>query len=369
MTRLFILTAVLIVYASLFPWQFHAVKPGVNPASLVLHTWLMHRPLAAVMEDVAVNMLAYIPLGLFACLSLASAGFCPAKAAWGGVAIGFVLSFAIEFTQAFVPGRNSNGLDVTCNTAGAALGVGVALLWIRVPHRNAKRPDAVCLLGCWTAAMLFPFATRWFSGKLALTFRPVDMLQDFAATLALATLVNSIGRDPRRRRMLLGALLLIVPVRAIVAPRTVTAGTLVAVAAGFALAYFVRLTPAVIAALLASAIAIHGLAPFKLLAQPKPFSWMPFKSSLMSNPESGLTVLLGKLFLYGSLVWLLRESRMPWIAAALLSASLLATIEVIQRWIPGRTPEITDPIVALILAWTLWSLRPGPRKQERLGSS
>jgi VanZ family protein len=37
---------------------------------------------------------------------------------------------------------------------------------------------------------------------------------------------------------------------------------------------------------------------------------------------------------------------------------LLAAVEVAQIYLPGRWPEITDPVIALILAWVFWSLPP-----------
>ena len=37
-------------------------------------------------------------------------------------------------------------------------------------------------------------------------------------------------------------------------------------------------------------------------------------------------------------------------------AGVLAAIEAIQRYLPGRTPEITDPILALVLGAMLWRI-------------
>jgi VanZ family protein len=37
-------------------------------------------------------------------------------------------------------------------------------------------------------------------------------------------------------------------------------------------------------------------------------------------------------------------------------AGSLAVLEAIQRYLPGRTPEITDSVVALLMAGVLWRL-------------
>ena len=50
-------------------------------------------------------------------------------------------------------------------------------------------------------------------------------------------------------------------------------------------------------------------------------------------------------------VWLLRDSGLRMRYAAAAAAIILAAIEVTQMYLPGRTPEVTDPLLALILAW------------------
>jgi VanZ family protein len=57
-----------------------------------------------------------------------------------------------------------------------------------------------------------------------------------------------------------------------------------------------------------------------------------------------------KCFWYGSAVWLLRLAGWRLARAAVAVALLLGTIEVVQIHLPGRVAEITDPLLALILA-------------------
>ena len=56
---------------------------------------------------------------------------------------------------------------------------------------------------------------------------------------------------------------------------------------------------------------------------------------------------------YGSTIWLLRTLGWRLTTAAVAVALLLAAIEVVQIHLPGRVAEITDPVLALILAATL----------------
>ena len=65
-----------------------------------------------------------------------------------------------------------------------------------------------------------------------------------------------------------------------------------------------------------------------------------------------------------STVWLLRAAGWRLARAAIAVAVLLGAIEVIQIHLPGRVAEITDPLLALLLAMTLGLLD----RSERLRS-
>ena len=65
-------------------------------------------------------------------------------------------------------------------------------------------------------------------------------------------------------------------------------------------------------------------------------------------------MLLRKAFEYGTLVWLLRASGLRyWIAGVWVSAGLLL-LEMAQRYLPNRQPEVTDACIAAILTCILW---------------
>ena len=76
--------------------------------------------------------------------------------------------------------------------------------------------------------------------------------------------------------------------------------------------------------------------------------------------------LLQKTFLYSSLIFLLRELELSWLKAALLTGFLLLLIEVAQIYFSGHTPEITDPLLVLLLTLGMVELdRLAPVSRKR----
>jgi VanZ like family/Concanavalin A-like lectin/glucanases superfamily len=84
--------------------------------------WREYHATRSYWEDLGVNIGGFIPLGfcLFAYVSLMRVMKHPGAIT---VFLGFLTSFAIEFTQAFLPTRNSGMTDLITNTLGTAIGV------------------------------------------------------------------------------------------------------------------------------------------------------------------------------------------------------------------------------------------------------
>ena len=74
----------------------------------------------------------------------------------------------------------------------------------------------------------------------------------------------------------------------------------------------------------------------------------------------GIQILLEKLFYYGTAIWLLWRAGVRWTFAIGTVCALLTAIEIVQTRIPGRTAEITDPLLALMAGIGLRALRSHP---------
>jgi hypothetical protein len=225
--------------------------------------------------------------------------------------------------------------------------------------------NALLLLACWLGYQLFPLFPSWGRTHLVAKLQamgplssvaPVDALVVFAEWLAVACLIESIRKT--RTSRLLALLLLLVPLRLIIASRSLAwsdvAGAAAAYAAWLCLPrLWVRRSMPV---LLAGSLILAELAPFHFSGA-QAFNWVPFRGTFRSAWQDGLVLLFRKSFWYGSLIWLWRASgrSLAWTTA--LAAVVLFLLERAQMHLPGRTPEITDAVLALLMGVLLWLLR------------
>jgi VanZ family protein len=103
-----------IVYASLEPFSPWLPPPAGTPFFLFGGTtrWIRY--------DVALNILAYVPFGLF--VALLRRGASPGRRIAFGLIVGAAMSFAMESLQMYVPPRVASVNDLAMNSAGALLG-------------------------------------------------------------------------------------------------------------------------------------------------------------------------------------------------------------------------------------------------------
>ena len=50
------------------------------------------------------------------------------------------------------------------------------------------------------------------------------------------------------------------------------------------------------------------------------------------------------------MLWLVNRAGLAWLPATLLTAALVMALRLTQMWLPGRSAEITDVMMVLILA-------------------
>lgn len=366
MKRLLLLIVALIVYGSLYPWHFVWWRGSHTPLGVLLHSW----PAAVdrwVLRDVAINILLYFPLGLAAFLTLARHR---SKAAAMGSALllGAGLSTSIELLQVYVPGRVSSLLDIACNVAGTAAGAIAALLLgsrvERLLERRSQRMAgaAALLLVCWAAYQAFPFFPALTHTKLrnslyafeqGFDLSPVEVFTSaaewFAAGLAARTIFG------RLRWWWMAAALGILAVRLLIATRGVSPSEVIGALCAALLWAVIpeRWKLRVGVCWLGLAVGLSELHPFHFSAEARRFSWLPFQATLTSDWQPAVVILARKAFDYGAMIWLLRKNGLGDPPAGAAMAASLFVFELVQMYLPGRTPEITDSVLALLMMTAL----------------
>jgi hypothetical protein len=95
---------------------------------------------------------------------------------------------------------------------------------------------------------------------------------------------------------------------------------------------------------------------------PQPFSWVPMAATFASERNAATVIIARKTFTYGALIWALLYNKMPRQWAGLAVTALLAATEALQTYLPGRTPEITDPLIGLVMTLLLAGMTRASQK-------
>jgi VanZ family protein len=116
----------------------------------------------------------------------------------------------------------------------------------------------------------------------------------------------------------------------------------------------------IIAALFVIVVAIDALQPFQFSAVAHPFEWIPFGGFMRGSVEVNVRSFFEKVFTYGTLTWLIARAGSKLIIAVGLSSVLVLCLRLSQVFLPGRSAEITDPIMVLIVAGIMKSMGENP---------
>lgn len=353
----------LIAYGSLYP--FELLLPKVLSLQEVAASLRFER---AWRGDVLANLLLYVPLGL--CMATALPRRWHASIRWScAVLAGLVLSYFVEMIQTMVPGRVASLTDVALNAMSTAIGSTFALAYqsigrqVRLPGlfdaRPAPVPSAVILL--WLSSRLFPFLPTIDWQKVKDALKPVllspqvsayDTVRLFVGWMVVAYAVRLIWKPSHALIVLLALAATTQLGRIFILGTAVNPSELVGLMSVFAvLPFLARVAPSSLAPVLAAAVVAivvsQGLEPWQFNSAAKGFSWLPFMASLTGALEFNVGVLIEKCFWFGALLWLLGTTVRSQPVVVLAVAALAAGIEILQIWLPGRSAEITDPLIVL----------------------
>ena len=362
-TYLWLATAALIVYGSLYPFQF-AAAPGADVWRILVGAKKEHLSLADVLGNVAL----FAPYGYIGMLARRS------RLWWGDAIVvgvsGGVLALLLQALQVYLPMRSPSLADVVWNLAGLALGIAGAWLLggrgaLRWPAVSRAPREALAILAIWLMSELLPLVPSLDWGYVKDNLKPLlaahwtgleTLKHGVGALLALSAL-DAIA--VRGRRLWGAALLAGVAVAKIfIVGQGLTVAALAGFLGGFLVWQVIRGLPQasrilMLAAVLFTASFWFAVFPFNFSPRRNTFEILPFAALLQGSMLDNVRALAGRLVIYLGLLWLLRLSSGRLLPGAVALASWVTMLEFLQLFLPGRVADLTEPLWVLLCAWLL----------------
>ncbi|MGH6878992.1 MAG: VanZ family protein [Rhizomicrobium sp.] len=363
-----------IVHGSLYPYAFRILPASIGAIATLIGSWA--RPPTSFGDFVA-NVLLYMPLGFFGVLALRSS-----RRLLFVSLFGLVLCTGIELAQFYDAGRVTNMSDVYLNTCGTWLG-GFAGTLVDARSRRllprvlSSHPVPCLLLAAMLGYRLFPYVPLidlhkyWRAVKPVLlhpNVAPWPIGRYFVLWLTASYLVATIAG---RRLATVSILLLVACVfaariaivnLALTMPEIIGAG--LAVGVWSLILARSRRSAVAVAALLCVTIVALRLMPFDFETSARPFGWLPFRSFLGGSLDTDIVSFLEKCFLYGSLIWIGHEAGLRIWTVTGATAGLLFATSLAETHLPGRSAEITDAVMVLLIGG-IFATMIAARNEER----
>lgn len=361
----------LIVYGSLYPLTWNFAQP---------QDFIYWGPVGLV--DVVENVILFLPLGLllawhYQVLPRRTAGF----VTWFFVAL--VVASILQWLQKYLP-RTPALSDIGFNMLGFLLGW---LAGIVIPHslgrmvqrhfslREADRFALVMIL-LWMAAELFPFIPTFDRSSVVDNvkslwqldpWQPRRMLLHLGMTViglaTLAHLVRSVAPKRQVRPMAVMATLGMLSGKFIIINQVPGVAVVAGIVAGAAVWHGIdRLGERprwwALLAIATASYLLHAIWPMAWNDLPGPMNWLPFASSLSGSIEAVVPSVAFESLCFGAIIWsAVRNGAAPGGMTAAVAIIALAS-EWTQRYLPGRTAEITSVLLAIGMGWLVAALGP-----------
>ncbi|OEU63853.1 MAG: hypothetical protein BBJ57_04575 [Desulfobacterales bacterium PC51MH44] len=369
--KFFLFITFLIAYGSVFPFNFQLDSIDLT----ILKSSLMFWRQPSILGDIMSNICLFVPFGFLGVRSMRSP-FKPISYALIITLYGLLFAFLLQALQLFLPGRIPSLQDIIWNYAGCLTGAWLGVvkrfhffgdrrgkdLWISVP---------LLLVGCWMACRLIPFVPSLDWGEIKHGLKPLllhpdlsfaNIFRDFVAWTIFAHLCSSARARPLPIVYFAIMILCVLGTQVIIVNRVVTLpnvlGALTAVIIWWGVLRNSQKRTAILITLTFGMVVVQGLMPFNLTEGKQALQWIPFHGFLSGNMLWNTIVLFEKMFLYGSMVWLLEESNINWTWSAIISTAWVSMVEIGQMWFSHHSPEITDPLIILLMALWIKLYRP-----------
>lgn len=362
MRGLFLFSIFIIIYGSLFPFDFHYVNWEQEGKQALFSTNIFGGRIA----DILSNILLFLPLG-FAGSELISRNKSEQKYYFILCFCAFNLALGIQILQIYIPQRVPAFYDVLWNMVGAFLGILCANLMERhYPHilKSDNKISLFILLMGWVFFLLTPFIFSFeketlmanISSHLDIIEYKIEYILMFTAIwIVFGKLLDEMVYDRKNLLFSLEAVFCVTTIlkifvyQNVIEPEIFAGGVIAIFLMHNKLFSTINMYKTALIILL-PIMFYNSLYPFEFADNPyKKFVWIPFGEIFSSNILHTLRTLAYKFFVYGAIIWCLYKSfpNAKWITYFLIIYAVL--IETLQHLTLFRIGGLTEILIVIIL--------------------
>lgn len=383
MGYILLLFVILISYGSLYPFQFSGdLLPAAD-----FFSWLTDNSYRTTRADIVANILLFVPYGFVTLLTVSNSR---KQLLHGSLLLfaGTMLAFLLQYLQFYIPARVPTATDAWFNSLGIAVGMLVAHLLKQysqhhLPVEMTKPVDwsqitiPLILALLWVAWRLFPFipliSEKSILAAVAPLMRQPDLsfsiiIRDSIGWLVFFYLLTRPPFDRLSRFRVLKFAFYILALEILIVGNYITVNDLIAALCAFALFSSLPheqlkkgLTRGIIIAIILTMIT-----PLSLSEPANDYIWLPFSGLMKGNPWANGELLLLKIYLYATFIYMLRKTVVSWTGAAIITIGLLMAVSILQVYIGDTNGEFTDPLLAGLIAWAISQLEKVATEERAL---
>lgn len=372
MRSIFLFSIFVIIYGSLFPFDFQYVNWANEGRRMLFSTSFF----GGKITDILSNILLFIPLG-FSGSELISRHTKSEKFYIYLCFFAFILAIGLQILQIYIPQRFPAFYDAVWNIIGTFVGILLAnFMARRYPHilNSDNKISLFILLSSWIFFLLLPFIFSFEKSLLTQNINAHISLEEYKLAnififtgiwLAFERLLDEMVYIKKNILFSLESVLILTTVLKIftfnnVIEPEIFLGGIIAVIISKSSFYKNRAAYKCIALILIPSMFYYSLYPFEFTNNPyKDFIWIPFAELFSSNILGTLRTLFFKIFVYGAIVWTVYKSFPNAKSTAFLLIIYASSIEFLQHQTLLRIGGLTEILLVILLCGFL------PRKTEK----
>lgn len=370
LTFLWLASLAVVVLLSIWPFNFDFSVVDGEAWTALANSWGWHTSRG----DILGNVVLFIPVGVLGMFALRKVPFLNRMLLVVGIS--FVVAAGVQVLQVAIPDRSATMVDVTWNMVGLLPGLALVVIPWQPIVAKLRLPTDVYLLplmivGVWVAYRLAPYLPsvdfQLIKDNLkpllvTPSFNPVDIFSNMAAWLAVAFLLKAADREQRLDRYVpllmagvFSAEVIIAQGGGVSMPNILGAALALVVWFG-GLRRFPKAAHA-LSIIMVAALVLDGLSPFAFAGPARSFGWMPFSGLLGGSMALNVFAIVEKTFFFAAASFALWQAVGKWTWAAGIIAPVVLLVEVLQTFQPGRSAEITDPLLVVLACAAGYALR------------